>query len=300
MKALLIAPQPFYSARGTPFSVYYRTLVMAEMGVEVDLLTYGQGQDVEIPGVRIIQIADVPSLGLIKTGPSTLKLFLDVFILLRTIGLLIRNNNDFGHAHEEAVFFCRFLKPLFGFKPVYDMHSSLPQQLTNFNFTKSKFLIGMFKYLEDGALAHAEVVLTICPDLAESALSRAPIEDRHILIENSILEPIKFRKTIEETVSADKPTELPPTGESSITPERSRSTRASRSLSGLSRSCGTIVPMHSCLWLAVTPIRSNTTETWQWSKIWTLTACSPTPCQRCWPCTTSRWHRFWCRRAPWA
>ena len=209
MKALLIVPQPFYSARGTPFSVYYRTLVMAEMGVEVDLLTYGQGQDVEIPGVRIIQIADVPSLELIKTGPSMLKLFLDVFILLRTIGLLIRNNYDFGHAHEEAVFFCRFLKPLFGFKLVYDMHSSLPQQLTNFNFTSSKFLIRMFEWLADGALAHAEVVLTICPNLAEYALSRAPIEDRHILIENSIFEPIKLRKTIEETVSADKPTELP-------------------------------------------------------------------------------------------
>ena len=27
MRALVIAPQPFFSPRGTPFSVYYRTLV---------------------------------------------------------------------------------------------------------------------------------------------------------------------------------------------------------------------------------------------------------------------------------
>ena len=209
MKALVIAPQPFYSPRGTPFSVYYRTLVMAEMGVEVDLLTYGQGQDVEIPGMRIIRIPDFPPFGHIKTGPSMLKMFLDVFILLRTIGLLIRNRYDFVHAHEEAVFFCRFLKPLFGFKLVYDMHSSLPQQLTNYNFTKSKFLVGMFECLEDGALARAEAVLTICPELAEYALSRAPIEDRHILIENSIFEPIKLKKASDETASADEPAELP-------------------------------------------------------------------------------------------
>ena len=40
MKMLVIAPHPFFTPRGTPFSVYYRTLVMAEQGVEIDLLTY--------------------------------------------------------------------------------------------------------------------------------------------------------------------------------------------------------------------------------------------------------------------
>ena len=48
MKALVIAPQPFFTARGTPLSVYYRTLVTSELGVEVDLLTYGSGEDVEM------------------------------------------------------------------------------------------------------------------------------------------------------------------------------------------------------------------------------------------------------------
>ena len=78
MKALVIAPQPFFSPRGTPFSVYYRTLVTAELGVEVDLLTYGEGQDVDIPGVRIIRIPRFSFLGNAKVGPSVLKLFLDV------------------------------------------------------------------------------------------------------------------------------------------------------------------------------------------------------------------------------
>ena len=55
MKALVIAPQPFFSPRGTPFSVYYRTMVTAELGVEIDFLTYGEGQDVDIPGVRIMR-----------------------------------------------------------------------------------------------------------------------------------------------------------------------------------------------------------------------------------------------------
>ena len=88
MKALVIAPQPFFSPRGTPMSVYYRALVMARKGVEIDLLTYGEGQDVEIPGVRIVRIPAFPFLGHIKTGPSLLKLFLDVFITLWMFGML--------------------------------------------------------------------------------------------------------------------------------------------------------------------------------------------------------------------
>ena len=152
MKALVIAPQPFFSPRGTPFSVYYRTLVTSELGVELDLLTYGEGQNVDIRGVRIIRIPRFAFLGNVKVGPSILKLFLDVFMVLWTIALLLRNHYDFVHAHEEAVFFCRFLKPIFRFKLVYDMHSSLPQQLTNFQFTTSKFLISFFRKLEDTCL----------------------------------------------------------------------------------------------------------------------------------------------------
>ena len=109
MKALVIAPQPFFSPRGTPLSVYYRTLVSAEKNVNIDLLTYGEGLDVDIPNVRIIRIPRFSFLGNVKVGPSYLKLFLDGFIILWAIYLLIRNRYHFVHAHEEAIFFLVFL-----------------------------------------------------------------------------------------------------------------------------------------------------------------------------------------------
>ena len=216
MKALVVAPQPFFSPRGTPFSVYYRTLVTAELGVEVDLLTYGEGQDVDIPGVRIIRIPRFAFLGNVKVGPSLLKLFLDLFIVLWAIGLLLRNRYKFVHAHEEAVFFCRFLKPLFHFKLVYDMHSSLPQQLTNFQFTNSKSLIGLFKKLEDASLRAADSIITICPDLADYVNNLLPNNRKHILIENSIFDPINLAPgcsgsihSFPEPSSDEKPSKLP-------------------------------------------------------------------------------------------
>lgn len=191
-RALMIAPQPFYTPRGTPFSVYYRTMVLAEQGVDVDLLTYGQGEDVDLPNVRIVRIPAFRFLGPVKVGPSFKKLFLDVFMIIWTIALLIRNRYQFVHAHEEAVFWCRWLKPLFRFLLIYDMHSSLTQQLSNFEFTRSKLLIGIFRWLEDSALRAADVVITICPDLRDQVLEAGVPPERHVLIENSIFEDVRL------------------------------------------------------------------------------------------------------------
>ncbi|EKD37785.1 MAG: Glycosyl transferase, group 1 family protein [uncultured bacterium] len=192
MKVLAIAPEPFYSPRGTPFSVYYRALITSQLGLGIDLLTYGEGEDVVIPGVNIIRIPRFSLLGKVKVGPSPLKLFLDIFLIIYTIRLLLKNHYEVVHAHEEAVFFCRFLKPVFRFKLIYDMHSSLPQQLTNFQFTTSRLLIGIFKMLEDSCLKKADAIITICPDLADYVNRLLNNPDKHFLIENSIFDPIQL------------------------------------------------------------------------------------------------------------
>ncbi len=195
MRALVIAPQPFFTARGTPLSVYHRTLVMAELGVSTDLLTYGQGQDVELPGVRLIRTPALGWLGTVRMGPSALKAVHDIFIALWAIGLLLVNRYDFVVAHEESVFIARLLKPLFGFQLVYDMHSSLPQQLENFQYTSSRVLIWLFEQLERASLTGADAVITICPDLARIAIDQMPDPTRHFLIENSILDEVRLKQS---------------------------------------------------------------------------------------------------------
>ena len=192
MRILVVSPQPFYSARGTPLSVYYRTLVLSELGARIDLLTYGDGVDVDIPNVRIVRIPRIRWLGPVKIGPSPLKAVLDCIMLMWTTGLLMQRRYDIVHAHEESIFWCVFLKPLFRFKLVYDMHSSLPQQLINFRFSSWRPLIRLFELLERIALRRSDGVITICPDLQEYALQQGIQRDRHFLIENSIFEPVRL------------------------------------------------------------------------------------------------------------
>jgi glycosyltransferase involved in cell wall biosynthesis len=191
MKILMVAPQPFFTPRGTPFSVYYRTWVACELGHDVDLLTYGQGSKVQIPHCRIIRIPAFHWLGPVAVGPSLRKLFLDCFMIGWTVGLLLRKRYDVVHAHEEAVFWCRWLKPLFKFQLVYDMHSSLPQQLLNFRFTRSRTIYWLFEKLEGSAVRAADAVITICPALRDLARKLADGE-KVVLIENSLFDPVQF------------------------------------------------------------------------------------------------------------
>ena len=192
MRALVIAPEPFFTPRGTPLSVYHRTAAMAELGVDVDLLTYGQGRAIDLPGVRIVRIPVLPFLREAPAGPSLTKLFLDLFIVAWAVALLLRHRYDMVHAHEEASFFCVALRPLLRFRLIYDMHSSLPSQLSSFRFSDSRLLLGLFRWLEHQALSRADAVITICPALAVYATEHGVAEERHFLIENSLLDPVRL------------------------------------------------------------------------------------------------------------
>lgn len=205
MKILVVAPQPFFASRGTPLSVYYRTLMVGEQGQSMDLLTYGCGEQVDIPGARIVRIPRLPFLEPVPIGPSWQKLGHDVLMVLWTIGLLLRHRYDVVHAHEEAVFWCRFLKPLFRFRLIYDMHSSLPQQLANFRFSDSRLLVGTFRWLEDSCLRAADAVITICPDLSQYALGAGVPAEKHLLIENSIFEDVRVVARADERSASAAP-----------------------------------------------------------------------------------------------
>jgi glycosyltransferase involved in cell wall biosynthesis len=104
------------------------------------------------------------------------------------------------------------LKPIFGFRLIYDMHSSLPQQLVNFQFTRSRFLIGTFKALEERCLEAASAVITICPDLRDYVLKLGVSPDRHLMIENSIFDDVRILEPAEDhgAIGAQKPVDFGP------------------------------------------------------------------------------------------
>ena len=181
----MIAPEPFFEPRGTPFSEFYRIRALCEMGHTVDLVTYPIGEDKKIPGLTIYRSLKPPFVKSIKTGPSGSKILLDFFLFFKVFGRLLRQRYHVIHTHEEACIMGAFFNFIFRTPHLYDMHSSLVQQMTNFQFTKSKFIIGTFKWIEKIALRNARSIIVICQSLYDYAAT-ITAKEKLTTIENFI------------------------------------------------------------------------------------------------------------------
>ena len=82
MRILMIAPEPFFEPRGTPFSEFHRIRALTTLGHQVDLVTYPFGSDVSMPGLRVIRALRPPFVHRVKIGPSLAKLPLDALLAL--------------------------------------------------------------------------------------------------------------------------------------------------------------------------------------------------------------------------
>ena len=183
MKILMIAPEPFFEPRGTPLSEYFRIKALGELGHEVDLVTYPIGEDRILPGLSIYRCRRIPFIQSVRTGPSFAKLLLDVSLLFRALGRLRRRKYDLIHTHEEASLMGVICSRLARTPHLYDMHSSLVQQMDNFQFTRLRPVLWFFKRMERISLRQASSVIVICRSLHDYAAGITP-EPKLTTIEN--------------------------------------------------------------------------------------------------------------------
>jgi glycosyltransferase involved in cell wall biosynthesis len=167
MRILMIAPEPFFEPRGTPFSEYHRIKALIALGHTVDLVTYPFGRDVTMPGLRVFRCARPPLMTGIGIGPSWRKVPLDFALLLTACRRVMTGTYDAIHSHEEGSWFGVVLAGLLRLPHLYDMHSSLPQQLTNFAYSRSRIVKAAFAGLERFVVRRSRVVIVICPQLEE-------------------------------------------------------------------------------------------------------------------------------------
>lgn len=184
MHILMIAPEPFFEPRGTPFSEYHRIRALLALGHTVDLVTYPFGRDVEMPGLRVVRCLRPPFIRSIGIGPSWTKVPLDFTLALTALRLALTTRYDAVHSHEEGGAIGLVLAPLLGVPHLYDMHSSLPQQISNFGQADKRWLTRIFTWLEKHMVRRSKVVIVICPQLEEVVRAVDP-GARPVLIENA-------------------------------------------------------------------------------------------------------------------
>jgi glycosyltransferase involved in cell wall biosynthesis len=183
----MIAPEPFFEPRGTPFSEYHRIKALVELGHTVDLVTYPFGRDVSMAGLRIFRCLRPPFLRHVGIGPSLAKVPLDIALAFTVVRRIIAERSDqydVVHSHEEGSFIGVCLAGMLGVPHLYDMHSSLPQQLSNFAYSRSRLLRRCFSLMERFVIRRSRVVVVICPHLEETVRAIDPAVPA-VLIENA-------------------------------------------------------------------------------------------------------------------
>jgi glycosyltransferase involved in cell wall biosynthesis len=174
MRILKIVPQAFYAPRGTPLSAYHRARELLARGHEVDILTYGIGEPPPDLNARLFRARGPSFCRTLRAGPSARKIWLDVLLFASLIGRLWRERYDALYAHEEAALLARLAGALFGIPYVYDMHSSLPLQITDWNFSRSRSVVALFRWIERLCVSGACAVVAISPAVARAARSAWP------------------------------------------------------------------------------------------------------------------------------
>jgi glycosyltransferase involved in cell wall biosynthesis len=185
MKILMLAPEPFFQPRGTPISVYFRIKALADLGHSTTLVTYPIGEDVAFPNLVIRRSPNLLRVKKIKIGPSLIKAPLDMLLFFSALRRVAVDRPDLIFSHEEASWIGAFLGKIFRIPHLYDMHSSLPQQLENFRFSKSRVLKGIFMALEKSVLKNSRAVIVICRDLLDYVTGRG-FGAKAVFLENFI------------------------------------------------------------------------------------------------------------------
>lgn len=173
MKILFLAPMPVYQERGSPIAVKMALDVLSQRGYKVDAIAFHEGQDFTLPNVTLYRTPSLPFVRNIRPGFSIKKLICDVFLFFMALKFALSNRYQLVYAVEESVFMALVFKMLFRLPYVYDMDSSLAQQMVE-KYPILSIIAPLLNGFEGLAVKHAEAVVPVCDALAAVSAKYRP------------------------------------------------------------------------------------------------------------------------------
>ncbi len=157
-KILIIAPEPFYEDRGTPIAIRQVIESLSKSGRKVDLLTFSMGEDIDLPGLRIIRVGKPFSIRHVPIGFSYRKVLLDAFLTIALKRLLKQTRYDCIHAVEEAAFAAAVLGQKHNIPVLYDMQSSMPEQMKKHLLCRSAAVQNILRMCERWLIRRVDII----------------------------------------------------------------------------------------------------------------------------------------------
>lgn len=166
MRILLLAPHPYYVDRGTPIDVDILVRALSENGHRIDLVCYPDGERRSYPGVTVHRVSAPRFLRGTPPGFTWRKVAKDLLMVPLVLRLVRRHEYDVVHAGEEAVFIAMALRKAFGLPYVYDMDSSIAQQMVE-QLPLLRVFAPVFNWMEGVAVRGSLATAPVCNALAD-------------------------------------------------------------------------------------------------------------------------------------
>jgi glycosyltransferase involved in cell wall biosynthesis len=193
-RILVVAPEPFYEDRGTPIAVLQVATALSELGHQVDVLTYPVGTPVQVPGVQVYRCRNPLRIRHVPIGLSVRKIILDASLVLALRGRLRRTRYDCIHAVEEAAFPAVWMGRARGVPVIYDMQSSLPEQLTKHRLFRFWPIQKVLRLCESWLLARADAVISstgLAHQVRESVSPQVAVREWAFCANNVAASPVE-------------------------------------------------------------------------------------------------------------
>jgi glycosyltransferase involved in cell wall biosynthesis len=205
-KILFLAPQPYFQERGTPIAIDLALKALEADGYDIDLVTYPEGEERSYQSVRQYRVPKVPGIDNVPPGFSWKKLIYSFLMIFTALRLSFKNRYDLVHAVEEACFIALLIKWIRGVPYVYDMDSSIAQQLIE-KKPRLKIFAKLFNYFEGLAIRQATAVIAVCSALVDLARAHGN-KDVFLLQDISLLDrftPGEHISTLRDAFTEDAP-----------------------------------------------------------------------------------------------
>lgn len=136
----MVAACPFPVNYGSPGAIRELTETLSEMGHDVHVVTYGEGDDLPVGTAQIHRVRKISSSGP-QAGPTGHKLLVDILLVLKLCDVIRKHRIEIIHAHNYEGGLAGVIAKFVTWKPlIYNAVNRMSEELTSYGFIKPAFI----------------------------------------------------------------------------------------------------------------------------------------------------------------
>ena len=166
-KVVMVAACPFPANYGSPAAIREMSVTLAEMGHEVHVVTYPNGDELELGNVKVHRVGGKGRGGGIKVGPSREKPGLDWEMIWRVCRVVREEGIEIIHGHNcEGGLIGAAAKMITGRPLVYHAVNQMRDELHTYRFIRPDWVAkGLAGFLDWVTPKGADEVIAVTPEL---------------------------------------------------------------------------------------------------------------------------------------